>query len=167
MPQETSQRLLDETGWKILDILQEQARLSFSELGKRVGLTAQGVADRVRRMEEAGIIRGYRALIDLQAIGLSITAYMQISAPFEQEERFATLARATPEVLECHFITGHDTYIIKVAVRSVAHLEALIKRLQAASDVTTSIVLSSPVLERPITRSVVDGTLQPLVRAPE
>ncbi|GCE45429.1 Lrp/AsnC family leucine-responsive transcriptional regulator [Thermosporothrix hazakensis] len=152
------ERLLDETGWQLLQALQENARLSFQALGQRVGLSAPAVAERIRRMEDAGIIKGYRAEIDTALIGLPITAIVRISTPMgERYSQFATTAPEIAEVLECYHVTGNDALVMKVAVSSVKHLESLIDRLSVYGQVTTSIVLSAPVTHRTITRQ----TLQP------
>ena len=163
MPDMTSEneKLLDEVGWELLRLLQEDARLTYAELAKRVFLSARGVADRVRRMEEAGIIRGYRAEVSPGAVGAPMTVIMSVSAPWEKAARFAELARHTPEVLECHYVTGGDTYVAKAVVASVEHLAALIGRLEAHSEVTTSIVLSSPVTSRPIGRGLLEAVEGP------
>lgn len=149
-----TERLLDETGWRLLEALQENARLSFSELGLRVGLSSPAVAERVRRMEDAGIITGYRAEVNTAKIGYPITAIMRLSTPpGESCTRVIASSMAFPEVLEGYRVTGGDALIMKVMVSSVEHLEALIDRLSAHGQVTTSIVLSTPVSRRIITRS--------------
>jgi Lrp/AsnC family leucine-responsive transcriptional regulator len=142
-------RLLDLVGWRILDELQRDARLSYSELAARVGLSPPAVAERMRRLEEAGIITGYRAVIDPAKVGLPITAYIRCTSSGPQ---VGMIARELPEVLECHRITGGDAFILKVVVASVAHLEAIIDRLLPYGQPTTSLVLSSPVPERGIAR---------------
>jgi Lrp/AsnC family transcriptional regulator, leucine-responsive regulatory protein len=146
------ERLLDETGWHILETLQENARLSFSELGQRVGLSSPAVAERVRRMEDAGIITGYRAEINTAKIGYPITAIMRLHSQGERCMRLNTLVREIPEVLECYRVTGEDCHVMKIVVSSVEHLESLIDRLSVHGQVTTSIVLSTPVTRRIITR---------------
>lgn len=155
-----NERLLDETGWHILEALQDNARLSYSELGQRVGLSSPAVAERVRRMEDAGIITGYRAEINTAKIGYPITAVIRISnSPGERCTRFSASAQAIPEVLECHRVTGSDALIMKIMATSVEHLEALIDKLSEHGQLTTSIVLSTPVSRRIVTR-VVDNTHQ-------
>ena len=147
------ERLLDETGWHILQALQENARLSFSELGQRVGLSSPAVAERVRRMEDAGIITGYRAEINTAKIGYPITAIIRMSTlPGERCTRFTASVEEIPEVLECYRVTGGDALVLKVMASSVVHLESLIDRLSAHGQLTTSIVLSTPVSERIVTR---------------
>lgn len=145
-----SEKLLDEVGWQILGELQENARLSFSELGRRVGLTAPAVGERVRRMEEAGIIAGYRLELDAEKIGLPVTAFIRLASSDVKLAQFAAQATVIPEVLECHRVTGADSYIIKVGTTSVQHLETVINRLILYGQPTTSLVLSSPVKHRVI-----------------
>src|SRR2546428_8736365 len=146
------EKLLDGTGWQILQALQQNARLSYSELGHRVGRSSPAVAERVRRMEDAGIIRGYHAEINLAKIGFPITAVIRMSSPAgERCTRFTATAQDMPEVLECYRVTGSDSLIMKVVASSVEHLEALIDRLSAHGQLTTSIILSTPVTRRIIT----------------
>lgn len=153
------ERLLDGVGWKLLAALQEDARLSFSELGRRVGLSAPAAAERVRRMEDAGIITGYRARLGFDKLGRPITALIRVSCPEEHAARVKALALELAEVLECHHLTGSDSFVVKVAVASVAHLEAIIESFGRHGTPTTSVILSSPVTERTITG-------QPMSRAP-
>lgn len=143
-----TQKLLDGIGWSILQALQEDARLSFAELGRRVGLSLPAVAERVRRMEEAGIISGYYALVEPKAVGRPITAFIRISVPGERYPAFTNLVQELGEVQECHHLTGADAFIIKAVVSSITHLERLITRLSPYGQTTTSIVLSSPVTRR-------------------
>ncbi len=142
------ERLLDETGWHILQALQENARLSFSELGQRVGLSSPAVTERVRRLEDAGIIRGYRAEIDTTKIGYPITAIIRMQVQGERCTRFTANVQEIPEVLECYRVTGDDSLIMRVMVSCVEHLEAIIDRLSVHGQLTTSIVLSTPVRKR-------------------
>lgn len=141
-------KLLDETGWRILQALQENARLSFSELGLRVGLSSPAVAERVRRLEDVGIIKGYRAEIDTTKVGYPITAIIRMQAQGDRCTRISTFVRDIPEVLECYRVTGSDCLIMKVMVSCVEHLEALIDRLSVHGPLTTSIVLSTPLTKR-------------------
>lgn len=143
-------RLLDDTGWRILDELQRDARVSFAELGRRVGLSTPAVAERVRRLEAAGILAGYRAEVDLKSVGLPILAVVRMSAVGDVLARITATVRASPEVLECHRGTGADSFVMKVAVSSVEHLEAFIDRLTPFGTTSTSIVLSTPVPWRAI-----------------
>jgi len=155
----TNEKFLDEKGWQILRELQLDARLNFAELGRRVGLSTPAAADRVRNLEAAGIITGYRAEIDLEKVGLPILAILRISAVGDVLARITSAVRDIPEVLECHRSTGVDSFIMKVAVRSVEHLETLIDRLTPYGTTSTAIVLSSPV-----TRNVVEGPVSAIPR---
>ena len=142
--------LLDDTGRRILAVLQEEARVPFAELGRRVGLSAPAVAERVRRLEEAGIIRGYRAEVDPAAVGLPVTAFIRVLTRPEGFARVIQLARELPEVLECHRATGTDCFVLKVVADSIAHLERVLDQLMCHGEPTTSIVLSSPVTRKAI-----------------
>jgi Lrp/AsnC family leucine-responsive transcriptional regulator len=154
-----NERLLDETGWRILQALQENARLSFSELGLRVGLSSPAVAERVRRLEDAGIIKGYRAEIDTTKVGYPITAIIRLQAQGERCTRFPAYVQEIPEVLECYRLTGSDALVMKVMIASVEHLEVIIDRLSAHGPLTTSIVLSTPIAKRIIV-PVTDPAIQ-------
>ena len=149
--------LPDAIGWDILEALQGDARLSFNELARRVGVSAPTVAERVRRMEEAGIITGYRAMIDPAKVGLPLFAVMRIVTPVEQYARFTQAVGGMPEVVECHRVTGSDSFIMLVRVGSMEHLERFIDQLMPFGQSETSIVLSTPItgrcIERPATAS--------------
>ncbi len=146
------EKLLDDTGWHLLHALQQNARLSYSELGLRVGLSSPAVAERIRRMEDAGIISGYHAEIDRAKVGFPITAIIRMSASAGGScTRLTAFALEIPEVLECNRVTGSDALIMKVMASSVEHLEAIIDRLSAHGQLTTSIVLSAPVTRKIIT----------------
>ncbi|MFA6954809.1 MAG: Lrp/AsnC family transcriptional regulator [Thermoanaerobaculia bacterium] len=153
------ERVLDAKGWQIIRELQLEGRLSFAELGRRVGLSTPAAAERVKNLEAAGIIRGYRAEIDLDKVGLPILAVIRMSAVGDVLTRITSAVRDMPEVLECHRATGADSFIMKVAVASVEHLEALIDRLTPFGSTSTSIVLSSPV-----TRNIVERAGQETAR---
>lgn len=148
-----TERLLDDIGWHILRELQLNARISFAELGRRVGLSIPAVTERVRKMEDAGIITGYHAEINPEKVGFPILAFIRMSISGDVSARITALMEHLAEVVECHKGTGGDSIIIKVRVSSVAHLESVIERLLPFGTTTTSIVLSSPVtrrfLERP------------------
>ncbi len=143
-----TEKLLDDIGWRILCALQEDARLSFAELGRRVGLSLPAVAERVRRLEEAGIITGYRAEVDTSRIGRPMLAFIRVNVPGERYPAFTARVGNFAEVLECHHLTGSDSFILKVVTASVPKLEALITRLSHFGQTTTSLVLSSPVTRR-------------------
>jgi Lrp/AsnC family leucine-responsive transcriptional regulator len=134
---------VDDINWNILAALQSDARLSFSDLGRRVGLTAPAVAERVRRLEEAGVITGYRAVLNPEKLGRPIRAMIRVSAPEEHCQRLGGLVRELPAVLESHRVTGPDRLILKVAVPSVGDLDAVLKELSRYGTATASVILSS------------------------
>jgi Lrp/AsnC family leucine-responsive transcriptional regulator len=140
--------MIDEIDWKILRELQSNGRITFAELGRRVGLTTPAVIERIRKMEDARIITGYRAEIDTAKVGLPITAFIRMSISGVDYSHIIEVAEESSEVLECHRATGGDSFIMKVAVSSVQHLQDLIDRLTPYGITTTSIVLSSPVKKR-------------------
>ncbi|MCI0339015.1 MAG: Lrp/AsnC family transcriptional regulator [Acidobacteria bacterium] len=147
-----NERLLDDIGWHILHELQQNARISFAELGRRVGLSIPAVTERVHRMEDAGIITGYHADVAPEKVGFPITAFIRMSITGNVSAQIVDLVDELTEVSECHRGTGGDSFIMKVRVSSVAHLEELIERLLPYGTTTTSIVLSSPVTKRFIER---------------
>lgn len=149
---EDSEKLLDDVGWQLLYLLQESARLSFKELGQRVGLSSSSVAERIHRMEEAGILLGYHAEINLEKVGFSVMAFIRMSTPGQNSTRIAMLLRDMPEVLECYRLTGSEAFIMKVCVSSVKHLEILIDQLSQYGQPTTSLVLSIPLTRRIIAK---------------
>lgn len=148
-----NEKLLDQIGWRLLHELQINGRLSYAELGRRVGLTTPAVVERVKRMEDAGIIVGYHADIDPIKVGMPITAFIRMSVVGDVFTKITGVVRNSPEVVECHRGTGADSFIMKVHLRSVEHLENLIDRLTPYGTTSTSIVLSSPVQRREIQRA--------------
>lgn len=139
---------LDEIDRKILAELQEHGRITFTELGKRVALTAPAAAERVRRLEDAGVIAAFRAHLDPARVGYPITAFVRWTSNGPDCARLGDVAKEIPEIVECHRITGETSYILKVAARSVEHLESLLDRLIPHGSTITSVVLSSPVVHR-------------------
>jgi Lrp/AsnC family leucine-responsive transcriptional regulator len=136
---------LDETDRRLLIELQADARLSLAELGRRVGLSAPAVAERVRRLTDEGVIRGFRTDVDPRALGYALSAIVRVRPAPRQLQKVAELARETPEVVECHRITGEDCYFLKAHVRDVEHLEEVIDRFALFGQTTTSVMQTSPV----------------------
>jgi Lrp/AsnC family transcriptional regulator, leucine-responsive regulatory protein len=143
-----SQNGLDPTDINLLQELDVNARLSLAELGRRVGLSPPAVADRLERLEEDGVIGGYRTEIDPRALGYELAVVLRIRPAPRELKKVAELAQRTPEVVECHRITGDDCYLMKAHVRDVGHMEEVIDRFAIYGQTTTSIVQSSPVPRR-------------------
>jgi len=143
-----STSLLDDYGRNLLQALQEDARLSYADLGRRVGLSPSATAERMRRMEEDGIIRAYTIEIDRDALGLPIMAYVRMTCEGQRYQPFLKFVHTLPEVRECHHVTGGEAFILQVTTASIAELERTIERLLPYGIPTTSIVLSSPVVRR-------------------
>lgn len=156
----SSEKLLDHTNWEILRHLQADARLSYHELGRRAGLSAPAIAERVHRLEEEGVLTGYHAQIDPARVGLPITAFILTTCIknrcIHTHAHFADF----PEILEYHRVTGNHCGIFKVCVASVQHLEDLIDRLSAYELPTTALVLSTPWIRHSIDHEREKDTLQ-------
>ena len=140
--------MIDEIDWKIIKELQINARITFAELGRRVGLSTPAVIERIRKLEDAKIITGYRAEIDAAKVGFPVTAFIRMSITGIDYSHIIEVAEKSSEVLECHRGTGGDSFIMKIAVSDVEHLQNLIDKLTPYGITTTSIVLSSPVKNR-------------------
>lgn len=138
-------RLLDAVNLELLGHLHDDPRLTMSALSRRVGMSSPAVTERVRRMEEAGIIVGYRLDVNPAALGLPIAAYIRVSPSPGQLPRVAELAKQLPEVVECHRITGEDCFIIKVHIPAMDQLDRILDRFLLYGTTTTSIIQSSPV----------------------
>ena len=150
-----NEKLLDETGWHLLHELQQNARLSFSELGQRVGLSSPAVAERVRKMEDAGIITGYHAEVNPAKLGFPVMAIIRMTSLAHagkyagaSSKQVNTLVNQFPEVIESYRATGSDITLMKVLATSVEHLDDVIERLAELGQTTTSIVLSPPTIKK-------------------
>ncbi len=142
--------ILDEVNMRLLEELTRDPRLSMAELGRRIGMSSPAVTERVRRLEGAGVIRGYRLELDPAALGLPIAAFVRVRPDPGQLPRVAELARSIPEVVECHRITGDDCFILKVHFPAMDQLDRLLDRLLLYGTTTTSIVQSSPIAGRAV-----------------
>lgn len=140
--------LLDLVNVRLLRELQRTPRLPIAALARRVRMSAPAVAERVRRLEEDGVIAGYRMDVSPKALGLPVAAYVRIRPAPGLLENIAELAQRTPEVVECHRITGEDCFLLKVHVSEIDRLETILDRFLAFGQTTSSIVQSSPVPPR-------------------
>lgn len=140
---------LDEVNIQLLRELQRDPRVTMAELGRRVGMSSPAVTERVRRMEENGIIAGYTLVINPVPLGLPIAAYIRIRPHAGQLPQIAELARSIPEVVECHRITGEDCFLMKVHIPAMDQLDRILDCFLIYGSTTTSIIQSSPVPLRP------------------
>ena len=165
MPKRSSQNTLftytasdsvaDKVNLRILTELQRNPRLTMSELGRRVGLSSPAVTERVRRLEEQGVIQGYRLDLNPAALGLSLAAYVRIRPNPGQLSKIADLAQRIPEVVECHRVTGEDCFILKVYLPGIDQLDRILDAFLLYGTTTTSLIQSSPV---PLRSAPLPGT---------
>ena len=148
MPSENG--LLDATNLRLLEELQADGRLSQAELGRRVGLSAPAVGERVVRLERGGVITGYHAHVEPKALGYPVGAVVRIRPAAQQLRKIPDVARDTPEVVACHRITGEDCFLLELHLRAIDDLEEILDRFVLFGQTTTSIVHSSPVARRPL-----------------
>jgi Lrp/AsnC family leucine-responsive transcriptional regulator len=141
--------LLDDVNRRLLALLTEDPRLSMSELARRVGMSAPAVRERVARLEQTGVIRGYRLDIDPAAAGLPVAAWVRIRPGPGQLPKVAELAARTPQVSECHRISGEDCFLLKVHVATIEALEDVLDRFLLHGQTTSSFIVSTPVPPRP------------------
>ena len=140
--------LLDPINRRLLQELQADARVPMAELGRRINLSAPAVAERVLRLERAGVITGYRAEVDPKAIGYPIGAVVRVRPTTRHLQKIPELAKEIPEVVDCHRITGEDCFFIRLHLRSMDDLEGILDRFLVLGQTTTSIIHSSPVAGR-------------------
>ena len=140
--------LLDATNLRLLRELQANGRVGIAELGRRAGMSAPAVAERVQRLERAGVITGYHAEIDPRALGYDVSAIVRVRPSPGQLQRIPEIARETPSVVECYRITGEDCYLMKLHLRSIDELEETLDYFTPHGQTTTSIIHSAPVPRR-------------------
>ncbi len=140
----------DPVNLRILQELQHNPRLTMSELGRRVGLSSPAVTERVRRLEETGVIQGYHLELNPAALGLPMAAYVRIRPNPGQLAKIADLAEHIAEIVECHRITGEDCFILKVYLPSIDQLDRVLDNFLLYGTTTTSLIQSSPVSLRPL-----------------
>lgn len=139
---------LDKLNWSILTVLQENARLPFAEIGRKVGLSAPAVAERVQKLEDAGVIKRYTVALDNAKIGHPLQAIVLFTSSSGKMSTFLKHIEKLQEVQECHRITGNYCLLLKIAVQSPAHLEEVINRFVEFGETITSVILSSPLEHR-------------------
>lgn len=143
---------LDDINRDLLDILQQEGRISYKDLGDRIGLTAPAVAERIRKLEEAGVIKGYRAVVDYEAVGFPILSIIRLKNPMRTIGIDPKIA-AIPNVIEANRVTGSDSHVIRARLRRMNDIEELLHDVWEQGDTITNIVTSSPVPRRPMNLS--------------
>lgn len=151
---------LDAKDWQLLEALQRDARLGYAELGRKVKLSAPAVAERVKRLEDAGVIVGYRAVVEPKRLGYRIEAMVRLRCDGGICARIGAIVADIPEVLDCRRLAGEDSAILRVLAMSISHLESVLDRLlklHASVSTTTLVVLQAPHANRTVTRAMWDA----------
>ncbi|MCG8925204.1 Lrp/AsnC family transcriptional regulator [Lentzea sp. CC55] len=141
---------LDGVDWKILSLLQQDGRMSFTALGREVSLSAPAVTERVRRLESLGVITGFTAVVSPSRLGLPIESIVRVRVRSLDTPRFRSQVLVLPQVLDADHVTGNDCWLLRVVCRSMVELEELVEVMQRYGDTTTSLVFSSHVRNRPL-----------------
>ncbi|MGW5158339.1 Lrp/AsnC family transcriptional regulator [Nonomuraea wenchangensis] len=141
---------IDALDLRILTELQVDARVSFAELGRRVALSAPAVADRMQRLEEAGVIIGYRAEVDPRALGFPVTVMVRIRPAVRELQRISKIAQEVPQIVECYRMTGDDCFYFTMHLRAVDELEPILDLFTPYGQTTTSLIHTAPVPRRPL-----------------
>lgn len=149
---------LDVTDWRLLDALQRDGRATYADLARLVAMSPSAVAERVRRLEESGVITGYTAVVDPERLGLAILALVRLRYPSGNYKPFHAMVVATPEIVEAHHVTGEDCFVLSVRARSMRHLEEVTGRIAGLGSVTTSVVYSTPLPRRSAVTSAVGAS---------
>ncbi|MCT4604934.1 MAG: Lrp/AsnC family transcriptional regulator [Marinisporobacter sp.] len=136
---------MDATDLKILELLQRNCRISMKDLGKIVGLTSPAVSERIKKLEENGVITGYKAIVNPQKLNKTVQAFIDISMDRDHYKKFLDYAQNKKSIIECHHVTGGDCMTLKVMVESMEELEYLIDSIKKMGNTKTSIILSSPI----------------------
>lgn len=145
------ERVLDDAGWQILQALQEDARMSYAEIGRRVSLSSPAVAERIARLEEAGVIEGFHARVNYARAGYPVQAVIRIDTQgHDDPDRAARMFERVPEVIQAHRMTGPDCYVAHVVARDLKRLKEVIDTLAVVGRTTTGIVLDTPLARKTI-----------------
>jgi len=147
---------LDKLNWAILEELQKNARASFSEIGRKVGLTSPAVAERVKKMEDAGVINSYKVNLSAHKTGYQLRAVITLRAFTGRLKAFLETVKTFKEVINCYRITGNENIIMEVILHDQVHLEKLIDRLITYGETRTHIILSNVIEDAPVRQRVTD-----------
>ena len=141
---------LDAKAWKILAAIQRDARLSLKALADEAGLSLPATSERLKKLEDAGIIDGYRAQVNPESIGYDVLAVIGITTPQPDKARLIEQLARMPEVLECLHVTGQDSFLLRVVTQNIRHLERFVGQINHYGETRTSIVMSAPIPLRPL-----------------
>jgi len=141
---------IDDISWEILRAVQKNGRISIKSLAGKIGLSVPATSERLKRLEEAGIIEGYRATILPKAVGYDVMAVIGMTTPRPDKARLVGLLTDMPEVIECLHITGQDSYLLRVVAKDMMHLETFIESINKYGETRTSLVMSQPIPLREI-----------------
>lgn len=136
---------VDNISWNIINALQDDGRISLKDLASKVNLSLPATSERVKRLEEAGVITGYRALVNYQALGHNVMAIITMTAFKPAKAKLVAMLEEMPEVLECLHITGESSYLLRVVATDMLHLEQTINTINHLGETNTSIVMSEPI----------------------
>jgi Lrp/AsnC family transcriptional regulator, leucine-responsive regulatory protein len=145
---------LDTKAWKILDLIQQDGRIALKALAHEVGLSQPAVSERLKKLEDAGIVRGYQATLDAERAGYGIMAVIGMTTAQPDKARLIALLQTLPEVIECLHVTGQDSFLLRVLARDIRHLEAFVGRINPFGETRTSIVMSTPIPRRAVRRPI-------------
>ena len=148
---------IDELNWKILSSLQSNSRESFSSIGRKIGLTSPAVAERVKKMEDTGILEGYVAKVSHNKVGYQLKAIITLKAFMGKLKPFLEKVKTMDEVVNCYRITGNENIIMEVVLRDQFHLEKFIDMLIQYGETRTNIILSDVISDAPITNGEISG----------
>ncbi|MCY1222825.1 HTH-type transcriptional regulator LrpC [compost metagenome] len=136
---------LDAKSWKILQVVQREARISLTDLASRVALSLPATSERLKRLEEAGVIEAYCASVSPEKAGYGVMALIGMTTPQPDKARLIAQLQQMPEVLECLHVTGQDSFILRVVTRDIRHLERFVGSINHFGETRTSIVMSAPI----------------------
>ena len=141
---------IDRISWRILDAVQRDGRISVKALAGEIGLSLPATSERLKRLEEAGIISGYRAVVLAESVGHGVTAVIGLTTPKPDKARLIAALKEMPEVIECLHVTGQDSYLLRVVTKDLHHLEAFVGSINGFGETRTSVVMSQPIRLRSI-----------------
>ncbi|MDW7669126.1 MAG: Lrp/AsnC family transcriptional regulator [Bacillota bacterium] len=141
---------MDYTDYKIISYLQKDGRISMKDLAKEISLSPPATAERVRRLEESGAIKQYKAIIDSEKVGKPIRVFINVDMKADKQSKFLEFAEASEEIVDCYHVTGPYSMILMAHLKEMSHLEELVGKVQMYGNTETHIIMSSPIENKPI-----------------